>query len=347
MSNQIITYAAALSRGLVAAMEEDDSIFVTGIAVDYPSGMFGTTIEALKKFGPERVFDAPAMENAMTGIAIGAAAMGKRPVIIHPRADFLFLALDQLINLGAKWSYMFGGNAGRVPIVIRAVIGKGWGQGGTHSQSLHSIISHFPGIHVSLPSDSESAMNLTYTALKNNTPTVIFEHRSLFDFESYVPERPQELEIGKAKVLRNGNDITIIATSFMTRECLKAADTLSTYNISAEVIDLQWVRPLDENTILKSLKKTGRLIATDVTWELNGTASEVCALVAEQAFDYLKSPVRRICQANSPAPVSQPLERSFYPTANTIVKAAGNIFGVQNIGEISSAVPGDQFKGPY
>jgi pyruvate/2-oxoglutarate/acetoin dehydrogenase E1 component len=199
MTSRTMKYVDALSESLVLAMDNDDSIFVTGIAVDYPSGIFGSTIEALKKFGPNRVFDAPAMENALTGIAIGAAAMGKRPVIVHPRVDFMFLAFDQLINLAAKWRYMFGGNVGSVPIVVRAIIGKSWGQGATHSQSLHSVLGHFPGLHVVMPATPKSALELTLAALQGNTPTVILEHRALYDVEGEVPIEPKPATVGRER----------------------------------------------------------------------------------------------------------------------------------------------------
>jgi pyruvate/2-oxoglutarate/acetoin dehydrogenase E1 component len=212
---------------------------------------------------------------------------------------------------------------------------------------LHSVLGHFPGLHVCMPATPEAAMQLTYTALKSDTPTVILEHRALFEIEGNVPASPSQTSIGKAKIVREGSDITIVATSFMVQECLQAADSLMQHGISAEIIDLQWIRPLDKQTILKSVKKTGRLVATDVTWELFGVSSEVCALVAEQAFEYLKSPVRRVCVADVPAPVSKPLEAAFYPSANTIASVVSALFGKQNEDNIESAIPGDEFKGPY
>src|SRR4051812_49224749 len=168
-----IKYWQALSEGIVQAMERDPNIFMTGIAVDYPSGIFGSTVEATKRFGPKRVFDSPAMENALTGIAIGAAAMGKRPIIVHPRNDFMFLAFDMMLNLAAKWKYMYGGNAGSVPIVVRAVIGKGWGQGATHSQSLHAPLAHFPGLSVVMPAFPDDAKGLLLSALQNEGPVIM------------------------------------------------------------------------------------------------------------------------------------------------------------------------------
>src|SRR6266511_2089146 len=175
-----MTYAQALSEGLCQAMERDPSIFVTGIGVDYPSGIFGSTTEAAKRFGPARVFDAPAMENALTGIVIGAAAMGKRPIIVHARNDFLFLGFDQLINLAAKWRHMFNGNAGNMPLVVRAVVGKGWGQGATHSQSTHATLAHFPGLTVVTPAFPDDAKGLMIAALQQDGPVVIVEHRALY-----------------------------------------------------------------------------------------------------------------------------------------------------------------------
>lgn len=341
-----LKYSQALSEGLVQAMDRDPGIFVTGIAVDYPSGMFGSTIEANRRFGPERIFDAPAMENALTGIAIGAAAMGKRPVIVHPRNDFMFLAFDQLINLAAKWKYMYAGNAGTVPIVVRAVIGKGWGQGATHSQSLHAPLAHFPGLTVMMPAFPMDAKGLTLAALQSDGPVVILEHRALYDTLGDVPEEAEPTPIGKARVVREGTDVTIVATSFMAYESVLAAEELEKEGISAELIDPRTIRPLDTGTILASVRKTGRLIVADTSWELCGFASEVAALAAEQAFESLKAPVRRICLADCPAPVSQPLEAAFYPRASTIAAAAMVMLG-RDGGIMDGIDREDRFKGPY
>lgn len=347
MTIRTIKYREALSEGLVQAMERDPAIFVTGIAVDYPSGIFGTTADALKKFGKERVFDAPAMENAMAGIAIGAASVGMRPVIVHPRADFMFLAFDQMINLAAKWKYMYGGNAGSVPIVVRAVIGRGWGQGATHSQSLQSVLAHFPGLAVVMPATPKDAKGLLVSALKADHPTVILEYRSLFEIAGDVPEACYETPIGQANVLRAGRDLTIVATSQMVQEALLAASALQEQNIDVEVIDLRSIRPLDEETILASVRKTGRVIAADTSWQLCGVASEIAALVAEKAFAELKAPVRRITLPDAPAPVSMPLEQAFYPKASTLASlAVAMVHGVSDRRFIDiDAIDG--FKGPY
>lgn len=341
-----LTYAMALSEGLCQAMERDPAIFVTGIAVDYPSGIFGSTTEAARRFGPQRVFESPAMENALTGIAVGAAAMGKRPMVVHPRNDFMFLAFDNLINLAAKWRYMFDGKAGNVPIVVRAIIGKGWGQGATHSQSLQAPLAHFPGLTVLMPAFPQDAKGLTIAALQHDTPVVILEHRSLYATEGPVTETFEPTPIGKANVVRAGKDITIVGTSFMAYQALHAAEELAKHQVEAEVIDLRSIRPLDEATILKSLAKTGRLLVADTSWELCGVASEIAALAAEKGWSDLKAPVRRISLANCPAPVSAKLEEAFYPKASTIARAALATLGLDPewIGDLSRE---DHFKGPY
>lgn len=341
-----LKYVEALSEGLVQAMERDPAIFVTGIAVDYSSGIFGSTVEALKRFGPSRVFDAPAMENALTGIAIGAAAMGKRPVVVHPRNDFMFLALDQMLNLAAKWRYMYGGEAGSVPVVVRAVVGKGWGQGATHSQSLQSILAHFPGLSVVMPAFPQDAKGLTLAALQADHPVVILEHRSLYGLSGPVEEEAVPTPIGKARVVREGTDVTIVGTSLMAVEAVRAAEHLASEGVSAEIVDLRSIRPLDTATVLASVRKTGRLVVADTSWQLCGVTSEIAALAAESAFDALKAPVKRIALADCPAPVSMPLENAFYPKASTIAQAA-----LATLGRTSSALgaidPEDDFKGPY
>lgn len=341
-----LKYSEALSEGIVQAMEMDPDIFITGIAVDYPSGIFGSTVEAAKRFGTSRVFDAPAMENALTGILIGAAAVGKRPIIVHPRVDFMFLSLDMLLQLSAKWRYMYGGNGGATPIVIRAIIGRGWGQGATHSQSPQSILAHFPGLTVLMPAFPEDAKGLMLSALQHSGPVVILEHRSLYDTIGNVHYEAVPTPIGKAAIVRKGSDITIVGTSYMSYEAISAAKELEKNGISAEIIDLRSIRPLDEQTILESVKKTGLLIATDTSWELCGVASEVAALVAEKGFSYLKAPIRRITLADCPTPVSHSLEQAFYPSANTIAMAAMVMLG-KDYGTLGFINQEDTFKGPY
>jgi pyruvate/2-oxoglutarate/acetoin dehydrogenase E1 component len=341
-----LSFADAIAEGTVQAMERDPAIFMTGIAVDYPSGIFGTTGAAAQRFGKSRVFDAPAMENALTGIAIGAAAAGKRPIIVHPRNDFMFLAFDQLINLAAKWRYMYGGRAGNVPIVVRAVIGRGWGQGATHAQSLQAPLAHFPGLTVAMPTYPRDAKGLLLAALEADGPVVLLEHRSLFSLQGEVPVDPEPTPLGKAAVVRTGRDVTIVATSFMTIEAERAAMLLEENGISVELVDLRSIRPLDEETVLASVRKTGRLLVADTSWELCGVASEIAALAAEKAFTALKAPVRRLTLANCSVPVSQPLEAAFYPNSRTIADIVCAMLDRPTLDARQDHLH-DDFKGPY
>lgn len=343
-----LKYREAISEGLVQTMEADASIFVTGISVNYSSAVFGTVREARERF-PERVISSPAMENGLTGIAIGAAAMGMRPIIVHERCDFAFLAMDQLINLAAKWRYMYGCNAGSVPIVVRMIIGRGWGQGATHSQSIQSILAHFPGLQVVMPALPHEAKFLLIDALKSEAPTVILEHRSLFETEGPVDDEFQLIEqprIGKGRFVRIGKDITIVASSFMVREAMDAAYSLLEHGVEAEIIDIQSIRPLDESLILNSVSRTGRLLVCDTSHELCGFASEVCALVAEKAFASLKCAPRRLTLPDCPAPVAHSLEQAFYPRASTIAALVLNMLG-KEVPDLSAIDRIDSFKGPY
>ncbi|RDV03152.1 alpha-ketoacid dehydrogenase subunit beta [Undibacter mobilis] len=344
--SRTLTYCQALSEGLVQAMERDESIFVTGIGVDYSSAVFGSTTEAVRKFGKERIFDAPAMENALTGIAIGAAAMGKRPLIVHLRNDFMFLAFDQMINLAAKWKYMYGPNAVPMPLVVRGIVGRGWGQGATHSQSLHGVLGHFPGLTVLAPATPADAKGMTIAALQADRPIVIIENRRLYDIKGPVDIEPNPTPLGRAFVRREGSDITIVGCSIMVQEALVAAQDLQQKGIAAEVVDIATVRPLDVDTITASIRKTGRLVVVDTDWEFCGLAAEIAALAAERCLKQLKAPVCRLGFADCPAPVSAPLEEAFYPKASSITKASLALCGESEEGMTFSAHV-DTFKGPY
>jgi pyruvate dehydrogenase E1 component beta subunit len=241
---------------------------------------------------------------------------------------------------------MFNGNAGNMPLVVRAVVGKGWGQGATHSQSTHGTLAHFPGLTVLVPAFPDDAKGLTIAALQQDGPVVIVEHRALYGIEGEVPEACEATPIGKARCVREGRHITIVGTSLMVQEALHATDELVRHGVEAEVIDLRSVRPLDEETIVRSIEKTGHLIVADTSWELCGVASEIAALAAEKAFSHLKAPVLRIALANCPAPVSLALEQAFYPKASTIARAALATLG-HDPDRVGNLAREDHFKGPY
>jgi len=343
---QRLKYWQAISQALVQSMELDPNIFIAGIGVDDFKGIFGTTREAYERFGATRVIDIPNCENAFTGIAIGAAAMGKRPVVVHPRNDFMFLAMDQIFNLAAKWKYMYAAERG-VPVVFRGIVGRGWGQGATHSQSLQAVFAHFPGLHVATPASPADAKGLLCAALQGDTPVVSLENRALYELEGDVPEDPIPVPFGSARVVREGTDITVVGASLMAFEAARAADVLAEYDISVEVIDPRSIRPLDKDTILCSVRKTGRLVVADTSWAMYGFSSEVAAIAAEEAHAALKAPVRRVTPPDCPAPVSKPLEDAFHPTPMTIMRACLELMGLEgSAGRVLADVQA-RFPGPY
>jgi pyruvate dehydrogenase E1 component beta subunit len=342
-----LKYWQAISEATVQCMEADANVFIAGIGVDDFKGIFGTTREAFLRFGRSRVFDIPNCENAFAGIAIGAAAVGKRPLIVHPRNDFMFLALDQIINLAAKWKYMYAAERG-VPIVCRGIVGRGWGQGATHSQSLQAIFAHFPGLHVATPASPADAKGLLVSALTGATPVIILENRALYELDEEVPEEPVAIPFGRGRIMREGSDITIVGASLMAYEALRAAEVLtSEHGIEAEVIDPRSIRPLDEELLLGSLRKTGRLVVADTSWARLGFAAEVAAVAVERGFEYLKGPVRRVTPPDCPAPVSRPLEEAFHPGPIAIVQACLEV--LRSDGRVMRQLSDvqERFTGPY
>ena len=307
----------AIAEATVQAMEADPSIFVMGVGVDDPGGIFGTTRAPHDRFGDERVFDTPLSENALTGVAVGAAVSGMRPIMVHARCDFLLLVLDQIVNHAAKWRYMSGGTL-QVPLVIRAVVGRGWGQAAQHSQSLQATLAHFPGLQVILPSNGYDAKGMLMTALKSELPVIMIEHRWLHNDRCAVPEEAYSIPIGQARVAREGRDVTIVAISWMVKAALEAAATLEAKGISAEVIDLRSVQPWDRETVLRSTEKTGRLVVADTAWTAFGVSAEISAVVHEELFGRLKGPVRRIGLPATHTPCAPNLERAYYPGAHEI-----------------------------
>jgi len=264
-----------------------------------------------KKYGDSRVFDTPLSENALTGVAVGAALTGMRPVYMHNRPDFLLLAMDQIVNHASKWSYMFGGHI-HVPLVIWAVVGRGWGGGAQHTQTLQGLFMHVPGLRLVMPSTPYDAKGLLITSIADNNPVIIIEHRWLLRQTGYVPEGLYSIPFGHGVVRRPGKDITIVAVSYMVVEALNAAQELQEQGIDVEVIDPRTLKPLDEEIILDSVKKTGRLIIADTGWKTGGVAAEIAAIVVEKGFKYLKAPVKRITSPDIPTPASYVLEAKFY-----------------------------------
>ncbi|MBU1006839.1 MAG: alpha-ketoacid dehydrogenase subunit beta [Candidatus Omnitrophica bacterium] len=350
MSNRksIITYAQAINQALTQLMKRDKSVFIMGLGVDDPRRVFGSTANLSEEFGKKRVFEIPISENAITGVAIGASLCGMRPIMTHQRMDFMFYAFDQIMNHAAKWNYMSGGES-PVNITIRTIVGRGWGQGAQHSQSLQSLFAHMPGLKVVMPATPYDAKGLLISSVMDGNPVIFIEHRSLYKRKGAVPERFYKIPLGKARLVRRGKDVTIVATSQMVSESIKAAGNLKKCGIDAEVIDLRTIKPLDKNKIFASIRKTGRLIVADTSWKNCGVSAEIAALAAEETFKYLKSPVARIALKDTPAPTSVELEKIFYPGWEDIVYAAKRMISGKKpkFSRRKKEVIDTEFKGPF
>jgi pyruvate dehydrogenase E1 component beta subunit len=349
-----ITYANAILEATAQCMAEDSSVYIMGLGVPDPKGIFGTTLGLRDKFGDNRVMDMPVSENGMTGVAIGSAIVGMRPIMTHQRIDFMLLALDQIINNAAKWHYMFGGKM-KVPLAIRLLIGRGWGQGPQHSQSLQSIFTHIPGLKVVMPFTPYDAKGLLVSAIRDNNPVIFIEHRWLHNVTGIVPEEIYSVPLGKARILKEGKDITIVSSSHMVLESLKAADYLERDGIAAEVIDIRTLKPLDRQSIVNSVEKTGRLLAVDGACHTAGFAAEIIASVTEKTFGYLKSSPQRITFPDLPTPTSPALANIYYPRTINIINAARLMFDLQEKTEEELGIQHDQpldvpdksFTGPF
>ena len=316
-----ISYCQALNEAMDQEMERDPSVFVYGIGVPDHKGVFGTTVGLMERFGPDRCFDMPLSEDAMTGFGLGAALNGARPIHVHMRVDFLLLAMNQLANMVASYRYMSGGTL-KVPLVIRAIVGRGWGQAFQHSKTMHSCFAHIPGLKVVMPTTPRDAKGLLVSAIRDDNPVIVIEHRWLYYAVDEVPEDDFCTPIGWPNTLLPGDDITVVATSWMNVEALRAADVVrKRHDVSVEVIDARSVSPLDDSTIIKSVEKTGHCIIVDNDWIHCGFSAEIAARIAEKCFGKLKSPVRRLGFENTHCPCTRHLEDAFYPNAATIVKA--------------------------
>jgi pyruvate dehydrogenase E1 component beta subunit len=321
-----ITYVQALNEALQQALEADKRVFLIGQGVTSPWYVGSSTVGLINRFGPKRVIDTPVSENSVTGAAVGAALAGMRPVVMHPRMDFMYYAFDPIANEAANWHYMFGGQAS-VPIVFWAIVNRGGEQAAQHSQSLQAIFSHIPGLKVVMPSTPYDVKGLLLASIADENPVVFIDERWLYNTTSHVPEETYSVPLGKGKIRRRGQDVTIVATSYMVTEALQAASTLEKDGVDAEVLDPLTLKPLDEALLLRSVKKTGRLVVVDAAWRTCGFAAEVAARVAEKALGYLKTPVVRVTLPDAPAPASCALEKAYYPDARSIIKAVRKITG--------------------
>jgi len=318
-----ITYAEALNEALRLEMRRDPTVFVMGedVAVWGGGGIFGVTKGLVEEFGTERVRDTPISEEAIAAVAVGAAATGSRPVAEIMYVDFIGLAMEPIVNQAAKLRYMFGGKA-RVPMVIRAQEGAGRGNAAQHSQSLEAWFCHIPGLKVVTPSTPADAKGLLTSAIRDDNPVIFLEHKALYFSKGPVPEGEYVVPLGEAEVKRQGRHVTVVGVHTMVGKALKAAEELAEEGIELEVIDPRSLVPLDEETIVDSVKKTGRLIVAHEAYTRGGYGAEIISRVVEAAFDYLDAPPLRVCARDVPVPYSQVLETAALPQVEDLVAAA-------------------------
>jgi acetoin:2,6-dichlorophenolindophenol oxidoreductase subunit beta len=350
-----LSYSEAIREGIDQAMSENQDLIIIGEGVPDPKSIFETTKGLQEKYGKSRVFDMPLSENGVTGICIGAALNGTLVLMIHQRIDFVMLAMDQIVNNAAKWHYMFNGQSS-VPIVIRVIVGRGWGQGPQHSQNLQALFAHIPGLKVVTPATAKDAKGMMVAALKDKNPVIFIEHRWLHHIEDTVPKEMYLSELSMAQILRHGSDVTIVANSLMTIESMKAAEALSEVGVEVEIVDLRSVKPIDLDTILKSVSKTKNLIVVDSAWKTGSISGEIISLVVEQGFDLLENAPLRVTSPDHVVPTSHYLADEYYQDAKQIALQVLGYFdqqdGVDMINKRFKVngpkdVPNREFHGPF
>ena len=316
-----LSYAQAIREAHAQLLAADRRVFLIGQGLWSP-WYAGASLEDLdREFGRDRILDSPVSENAVTGLAVGAALAGMRPIVFHPRMDFMLLAVDPIVNQAANWSYLFAGRMS-VPLVIRAVINRGGEQGAQHSQALHAMFMHVPGLKVVMPATPFDAKGLLTAAVDDPNPVLYIDDRWLYGETGGVPEDAYRVPIGEAAVRRLGSDVTLIGVSWMAAESSKAADLLAADGIRAEVIDLRTLKPWDQTRVLESVRKTGRAVIADPGWRTAGAAADLAATIASEVFAQLQAPVERVTLPDAPAPSSRSEESAYYPGAAHIAAAA-------------------------
>jgi len=319
-----ISFGEALREALQEEMRRDENVFLLGEDIGLQGGDFGVTKGLQAEFGESRVRDTPISETAIIGLSLGAASVGMRPVAEIMFSDFLGVCMDQILNQVSKMRYMSGGQV-KTPVVIRTAFGAGISAGPQHSQSPEAFFMHIPGLQVVMPSTPYDAKGLMKTAIRNDNPVIFFEHKLLYSDKGDVPEQEYLLPFGMADIKKRGTDVTIIATGLMTKKALTAAEMLEKDGVSAEVVDLRTLMPLDEKTVIGSVKKTGRAVVVHEAWKRCGVGAEIAAMIMEEGMDYLDAPVKRVAGLNVPTPFSPALEKYVVPNEKDIVKAVKEI----------------------
>ncbi|MEI8201737.1 MAG: transketolase C-terminal domain-containing protein [Bacteroidota bacterium] len=323
-ADRVLRFSLAINEAIYQAMETDPDVVLIGQGVKSPWYVGNTCRGLVEKFGETRVIDTPVSENAITGIAVGAAIAGMRSIVVHPRADFLMYGLDPIINQAANWHYMNGGRS-NVPSVFWLIVNRGGEQAAQHSQALHSLFTHIPGLKVVAPSNAYDAKGLLMESIYDNNPVVFIDDRWLYEFSALVPTEAYRIPLGKGIIRKEGKDVTLLSFSFMATEAAKAVEILSKENIDVELIDPRTLTPFDEELLIQSVKKTGKLVIAEGAWKTGSFSAEISARVSEHAFDALKAPILRVCLPDCPAPSSSELEKAYYTNASQIVEAIKSI----------------------
>jgi len=321
-----IKYAEAICEGLEQKMAQDDSVYLMGQGVPDASQTYGTTKDIAKKY-PGRVFETPVSEGAMVGVMLGSSLVGLKPVMTMARFEFLLLAVDQLVNQAAKWNYTFGGKE-NVSFTLRVIVGRGWGQGPQHSQSLHAWFAHVPGLKVVMPATPYDAKGLLMASIDDPNPVVFIEHRWLHGLSGVVPETLYTVPLGITKALKQGSDATVVALSYATIDAIKAEKTVAKEGISIDLLNVTTLNPFDDREIIASVKKTGHLIVCDYACSTGSFASEIISRVCEKAFGALKSPPVKITLPDLPLATTRALANFYYPTDGHIVNAIKKVLGI-------------------
>lgn len=348
---RILKFSEAILEATDQILREDSRSVVMGLGVTDPKGIFGTVSGLHAKYGPGRVIETPTAESATAGIAIGASLAGLRTIITHQRVEFALLAIEQIVNQAAKWSYMTDG-AQSVSVVFRLIIGRGWGQGPQHSQSLESWFAHIPGLTVVAPANAADAKGLLVTAMRSNRPVIYLEHRWLHETTSEVGAGLVEVPLGSARVVKTGSDITIVCYSYAVIDAIKVSEIAATIGVSVEIIDLRTLRPIDFVSILQSVRKTGRLLTIDIGWKNCGIGAEVLAQVMEESFGSLRAAPVRLALQDTPIPSTRALANAVYPGVRKIFETVCGMLSVDSGSAIADIpevtdIPDRTFTGPF
>ena len=358
INKRIISSSEAILEATDQYLKKSKNFLVIGEGVNDPKGIFGTTLDLSKKYGQHRVIESPISENGITGISIGLSLTGFKVLLVHQRVEFALLSIEQIFNNAAKSLYVTNGKH-NIPIVIRIIIGRGWGQGPAHSQSLETIFSYIPGLKVIIPSNPYDAKGMLVSSISDPNPVIILEHRWVHNLRGKVPKKLYSSAIDTQKIVSRGDDLTIVASSYNIYECLLCSKILKKFEINLEIVDLRVLRPLNLDVIIKSIRKTGKLLIIETGHKLFGVGAEIISAIYENHHLFLKSPPSRIGLPESPTPSTRSLSNIYYPNSMNIMKEIVkqlNLsieiqkkinFFLKKHQSIEKDIPNPEFKGPF